>query len=194
MQLYRPDGGRKYLNAEERQRFLDAAHSMDGRTRSLCQTLLYTGCRISEALALTPASIQASIGVVSIRSLKKRDRFVVREVPVPTSLIAELEDTHHIALIQQDRSLATTTRLWPWSRTTAWGRVKHAMSEAGIAGPHASPKGLRHSFGVHAVQSGVPLNLVQRWLGHANMTTTAIYADVVGNEEIAIAERMWSKN
>jgi len=54
-----------------------------------------------------------------------------------------------------------------------------------------TPKGLRHSFGIHAIRSGVPLNLVQRWLGHASMTTTAIYLQAIGDEEREIAARMW---
>jgi len=52
-------------------------------------------------------------------------------------------------------------------------------------------KGLRHGFGVAAVQAYIPLNLVQRWLGHAQLSTTAIYAEAVGQEEQAIAARMW---
>jgi integrase/recombinase XerD len=43
-------------------------------------------------------------------------------------------------------------------------------------GPHACPKGLRHGFGVTAVSKGIALNMVQKWLGHAQPTTTAIYA------------------
>lgn len=66
--------------------------------------------------------------------------------------------------------------------------------EAGIApGIHATPKGLRHGFGLHAIRSGVPLNLVQRWLGHARMETTAIYLQAMGREEREMAERMWSQ-
>ncbi len=37
------------------------------------------------------------------------------------------------------------------------------------------------------VSAGIPLNLVQKWLGHAQLTTTAIYADAVGAEEKDIA-------
>ena len=66
------------------------------------------------------------------------------------------------------------------------------MRQAGIpAGPHATPKGLRHSFGLHAIRSGVPLNLVQRWLGHARIETTAIYASAIGDEERNLARRAW---
>ena len=58
-------------------------------------------------------------------------------------------------------------------------------------GPHACPKGLRHGFGVHAVSRGIALNMVQKWPGHAQLTTTAIYANAVGEEEQSIAARMW---
>lgn len=65
------------------------------------------------------------------------------------------------------------------------------FAAAGIRGTQAMPKGLRHGFGVHAVQCGVPLPLIQRWLGHADLTTTAIYTQVLGPEERSIAARMW---
>ncbi|MGE8131885.1 tyrosine-type recombinase/integrase [Methylobacterium sp. NPDC080182] len=80
---------------------------------------------------------------------------------------------------------------WQWGRTTAWRYVKAVMAAAGIIGLHASPKGLRRGFGVHAVRSGVPLNLLQRWLGHEDIATTAIYADLMGAEEQEIAAMMW---
>ena len=65
------------------------------------------------------------------------------------------------------------------------------LAAAGIAGTHASPKGLRHALGVNAVGQGIPLNMVQRWMGHAQLSTTAIYAEAVGEEERSIAARMW---
>ena len=67
------------------------------------------------------------------------------------------------------------------------------MVAAGLDGPHASPKGLRHGFWVAAVSAGIPLNLVQKWLGHAQLSTTAIYAEAVGAEEQDIARRMWDR-
>jgi integrase/recombinase XerD len=83
-------------------------------------------------------------------------------------------------------------RLWSWSPVTAWRHVKAAVQAAGIRGAQANPKGLRHGFGVAAVQARIPLNLVQRWLGHAQLSTTAIYAEAIGSEEQEIAARMWT--
>jgi site-specific recombinase XerD len=65
------------------------------------------------------------------------------------------------------------------------------MERAEIVGPQASPKGLRHGYGIHAVRSGVQLHMLQKWMGHASMTTTAIYVNAVGDEELEIADRMW---
>jgi integrase/recombinase XerD len=45
---------------------------------------------------------------------------------------------------------------------------------------------------VAVVSAGIPLNLVQKWLGHAQLTATAIYAEAVGREEKDIARRMWT--
>jgi integrase/recombinase XerD len=69
--------------------------------------------------------------------------------------------------------------------------LQAVMRAAGLEGVHASPKGLLHGFGVAAVTAGVPLNLVQKWLCHAQLSTTAVYANAVGAEEKDIARRMW---
>jgi len=65
-------------------------------------------------------------------------------------------------------------RFWSMHRVTAWRVIKATMRRAGIAGPLACPKGLRHGFGIRAADRSVPTNLIQRWMGHASATTTAI--------------------
>lgn len=189
--LYSVSGQRKYLTQDERARFIAAAERCPrANVRTLCLTLAWTGCRISEALALTVSSIEPEGGFVAIRCLKKRSGLVVvREVPVPQTLLSEIDAVHRLDGLQRD------ARLWPFSRCRAWQLVKAVMDDAGIPhGLHATPKGLRHGFGLHAIRSGVPINLVQRWLGHARMETTAIYLQAMGSEERAIAQRMWDCN
>lgn len=186
--LYTHGGQRKYLTPSERARFIVAAKAHPrAEVRTLCLTLAYTGCRISEALALTSTSIEAEAGFIALRSLKKRKgEVVIREVPVPADLLNDLDATHAI-------SQRTHCRLWRFCRSRAWQLVKAVMREAGIPdGQHACCKGLRHGFGIHAIRSGVPINLVQRWLGHARMETTAIYLQAMGEEERSIAARMWT--
>ncbi|WP_084253680.1 tyrosine-type recombinase/integrase [Sphingomonas pituitosa] len=190
--IYDANGQRKYLTNSERTAFLKAAEHFDLKTLTLCWLISSTGCRISEALSLTSASIDVHAKLVIIECLKKRRRGVFRAVPVPSELINLLIDAHNLRshLAQGAEAL----RLWTFSRVTAYRRIRKVMEAAGLSGSHAMPKGLRHCFGVTAIQSQVPLNLVQRWLGHADMRTTAIYAGASGPEERSIARRMWRVN
>lgn len=177
--LFQSDGERKYLTAEERNSFLKAAEMADREVRTLCCVLAFTGCRISEALALTCDRIDLKDGVIVFESLKKRKRGVYRAVPVPPKLLDELDLVHRVREIEVRRGRGRKVLLWGLSRATAWRRIKEVMDEAGIGeGAAATPKGLRHGFGVAAVSAGIPLNLVQRWLGHAQLSTTASIIDI----------------
>lgn len=197
MRLQDPQGHRLYLDAEERAAFLAAARRQPARDRTLCETLHWTGCRPSELLEITPARVALSGGTIAIRSLKKRkdasgqQKVAFRSVPVPPAFLDTLNTAHGIREAQKSRRKAAAP-IWELSRVRVWQIVKRVMIEAGIPdAPHRSPKGLRHGFGVHATVQGVPLHMLQRWLGHAQLSTTAIYADAVGKEEQHIAARMW---
>lgn len=184
--LYDSTGNRKYLTAEERNRFIEAAKRQPFPIDTLCLTLAYTGARISEVLALRAASIDTAAGVIVIESLKKRRKGVFRQVPVPDSLLRRLAVNHEL------KNVNPTVPLWTCSRTTAWKHIKAVMLESGIPAFCATPRALRHAFGVVGVsEASVPLNMMQKWLGHARIETTAIYANAVGPEERAIARRMW---
>ncbi|EFO28700.1 integrase family protein [Roseibium sp. TrichSKD4] len=170
-------GMRKYLTNSERQRFLVACDDLPDDERLLCHCLLWTGARLSEVLALEPEHISGEEGTLTIRSLKKRGQVSYRRVPVPQTLLTDL--------------LQASAPIFGWGRTRGWMTIKTVMEAADISGPQACPRGLRHSFAVHAISSGVPLHLVQRWLGHQRLETTAIYSQAFGHEERQIASRMW---
>ena len=182
---YGIDGQRKYLTRSETERFLLHAQKEHLSVYTFCWFVAATGCRISEALMITAKSIDFEAGLVIVECLKKRRRFVYRAVPLPATLLKMLEK------LARDDGSRDGEKLWPWSRMTGYRRITEVMEKANIAGPWATPKGLRHAFGVRAVHSGAPLHMVQRWLGHADMTTTAIYAGAVGPEERDIASRTW---
>jgi integrase len=188
--LYGPSGERKYLNAAERRRFIQAARRAPPEVRLFCLVLHWSGGRISEVLALTPAAIDIDSGVANLCTLKRRRRGIVRQVPLPPHVLRDLDKVFQLRLQQSDPELVREP-LWRFSRTTAWRRVKAVMAAAGVVGASAMPKGLRHGFGVNAIESGIPPHLLQRWFGHASLRTTAIYADVTGPEERAFAARMW---
>lgn len=191
--LYALNGSRKYLNHAERGRALAAMENLEIDRALFALTLAWTGARVSEVLALTRASFQLESGVVAVHTLKRR-RHVVREVPIPPELMQALDRRFKMSAGFHTPQLAqknVATRLWPWSRVTAWRIIKDVMRRSSVEGRHACPRGLRHAFGIGALQAGVPLNLAQRWLGHSRIATTAIYAAACGPEELAFAGRFW---
>ena len=82
--LFDGAGQRKYLCSSEGKRFLNAAAKADRATGAFCRLLSYTGCRISEALELTPRRIDFESGEVIFRTLKRRKRRF-RAVPLERS-------------------------------------------------------------------------------------------------------------
>ncbi len=190
MDLFDPQGRRLYLTAQEREAFLAAAKEARPEVRTLCLVLHYTGCRISEALALTPKSFDFSTKAIVFETLKKRRSGIYRAVPVPEEILDTLNMGHDLKKAQKRRK--SQGRVWPWSRMWGYRRVKEVMQAAGIEdGPHKCPKGLRHGYGVHAISSGVPLNMLSKWMGHSSLEITAIYANALGEEQHNIAARMW---
>lgn len=186
MRLYNAQSQRLYLNQSERMAFLKAVKFQPARQQCFCEVLAMTGCRISEALALTPASVQVTEGTITFRTLKRRSRTVVREVPVPMVFASRLQ-----AVFQEEWERPNQPLWNSVNRSTAYRWVKAAMADAQITGAMACPKGLRHGFGIHAVLSGVQLNMLQKWMGHATVLTTMIYANAIGEEERQIARKMW---
>lgn len=181
-QVYDEAGRRKYLSEAERWNFLAAADRLpNAADQLLCRTLVFTGCRISEALALRAEHLDAARLTLTVRTLKRR-RVVFRAIPIPSSLAMGLS-----SLPASDGG-----RFWSMHRATAWRLVKLVMNDAAVVGPMACARGLRHGYGIFAAVHNVPPNLIQRWMGHSSSSTTAIYLDAVGSEERNFAARMWA--
>lgn len=183
------DRGRKYIDRNERQALLACAARAAADVRTFTETLVYTGCRISEALNLTVGNIDLDQHTVQIETLKQRTRGIWRAVPVQKVLIEHLDLAHGLRRRQHFKRY--NERLWTYSRSTGWRHISRLLHEADIRGPQANPKGLRHGFGVAAIEARVPLHIVARWLGHSNTQTTEIYTQAVAIEERKIAARMF---
>src|SRR5438876_1229289 len=119
MNLYAHGGGRKYLNGAERRRFLTAVQKAPPRVRLFCSLLVWSGSRVSEVLALTPAAVDLDDCLAVFETLKRRSRGISRQVPLPAVLVRDLDRVFLVRAMQADPELARR-RLWPWSRTTAW--------------------------------------------------------------------------
>ena len=183
--------GRKYLTAEERARFLAVVRTHRQPTvQTLARTLALTGCRVSEALALRPCDVDLEAAELRIATLKRR-REHWRSVPVPEDLVHELELVHRVRRAQASPR-GRIRALWPITRQAAHRQVGALMAAAGIEGPQACPRGLRHGYGVAAVTAGVPLPTVAAVLGHASLETAAIYTTAIGAEARELVARVWT--
>ncbi len=109
-------------------------------------------------------------------------------MPLPGAFIQKLERIHAVRALKSRHS---ADQLWNFSRSTGWRRMQQVMKAAKVAGIRASSRGLRHSYGVHAIMTKIPETKVQKYMGHASKSTTAIYMDAIGPEDREIARRMW---
>ena len=185
--LYNHSGKRLYLTPSERARFLEAIEHQAPETRTFAKFLVLTGCRVSEALSVRAEHIDFEEKRVAIETLKQRRRGVWRRIPLPDSFLQELKEAHGL------HNNGQCKRLWSFQRTTAYERIKSIMTDAAVLGPQACPKGLRHTFGTHAVLNDIPLTILMSWMGHSRIQTTQIYLQLSGEEEYSIASRMWQK-
>src|SRR3954462_7707035 len=96
MQLFDAEGRRLYFAEDERRAFVATAAKAPREVRTFCGVLHATGCRISEALALTGQLIDVSGRVVVFEILKKRRKGLYRAVPVPHELLDALDLGHGI--------------------------------------------------------------------------------------------------
>ena len=160
----------KYLSAEEVRRVIDQAKNP--RDRLLIEVLWQTGLRISEALAVTPASIDFNGAVLRAPTLKRR-RPMVRPIPLKPGLLGEL--ARHIAA----QRIEERAPIFGIRRTRAFQIIQRACLAAGIERSRSHPHVFRHAFAVSCVLQGVPVPVLNAWLGHAGLESTLIYSKVL---------------
>lgn len=189
-------GARKYLTAEERERFAAAiddalAGPRDREKRTLAQMYYLTGCRRNEALGVRYCDIDNGEGGVRFATLKRRQT-VYRFVPLPEAFLTRLDDIHRIRDEQRSlRKARPEERVWPVHPATAGRVVDKVMRQAGIEGKHATPKGLRHAFVIAHIMVGSPEHMIAQWAGWSTAQMMQVYGKTVRREERELASKVW---
>ena len=126
-----------------------------------------------------------------IRTLKRRREGVYRSIPLPNHLIQRLKT---FIKYREDAGLIANSddEVFSFSTKTGYRAVKKVMTMASIEGIQACPLGLRHGYAVHTA-TRVPLTQLQKWMGHVDLRTTAIYLQVSGLKEREWAEKCWDE-
>jgi integrase len=154
------------LSYDQEEALLTYLHKEQGAVwHALGVFLCETGARTSEALNLRWDNVYLDQGYAVLYGTK-RDK--TRQAPLTervVSVLAHLKEGAH-----------PNGRLFPISQwqinKTVWPKVREAL---GIDNPDFVPHSLRHTRATRLVESGVPLDVVQQWMGHGAVATTMNY-------------------
>jgi site-specific recombinase XerD len=168
---------RKHLTKEDALRLLDfaARESKDPRRDlALFSVFLYGGLRISEVTSLRPEDIKFGENLMEVLQAKGQKQ---RAVPLPDEAMAVLR--HYVDTRRhRDATYLFTNRAGgKLSRSSAYYVVKRFVRALGLD-PAISPHKLRHTCATLLLEAGVDLRFIQEFLGHADISTTQIYAHV----------------
>ena len=179
----------KVLSVEDVGRFL-ARPRQDGadgrisayaasRDTAIFEFLYSTGCRISEAIAVTWGEIDFAKGTVIVTGKGAKDRLVILGRPA----LAALEELRGESAARDGAQAADGAPVFvsdsgrPLSARFVERRMKRYLAEAELP-TDLTPHKLRHSFATHLLDAGADLRSVQEMLGHASLSTTQIYTHV----------------
>ena len=153
----------KYLSPDEVQHGLRGIK--EPQEKMLCLFLWTTGCRISEALAVSRQDLDLVNRLCTIRWLKSR-KYHERVIPLHQSIVD--------VLAMYSGTMNGPDKLFPFTRQRAWQIVNKHFK--------AHPHTLRHSFAVNYLRQGGRLTDLQQLLGHKTLNNTAIYTRLVPTE------------
>lgn len=158
----------------------------------VCLSVIYAcGLRLLEGVRLQVAQIDSARMQLRIQGGKgNKDRYV----PLPPRTLTLLRDhwrSHRnpVWLFPSPGpchdQLASATV--PMDESGVQKAFRRAVQAVGLTKP-ASVHTLRHSWATHLLESGVNVRLIQVWMGHSSLTTTAIYTHCTRKaEELAAA-------
>jgi site-specific recombinase XerD len=154
------------------------------RLRAVIVILWRSGLRISEALALAETDLEPARGSMLVRQGKGGKR---REVGMDDWAWAQLGGWLEIRrCFPVGPLLCVISQPRPgrqWGSASVRESLRRVAATAGVRRRFA-PHQLRHAHAVEMAREGVPLNVIQRQLGHANLGVTSIYLQGIDTEEI----------
>jgi len=162
------------------------------RMRGLILVLWRAGLRISEALDLRESDLEPGRGALLVREGKGGRR---REVGMDDWGWDQLRPWLDRRVALPVGSLFCVidgpTRGRPWTAPAVRLQLRRLAVKAGVRRRFA-PHQLRHAHAVEMAREGVPLNVIQRQLGHANLRVTTVYLQGIDSAEIidAVHARM----
>ena len=169
------------LTSKEVELFLEQPKCVDEkgyRDRAMLELLYATGIRVSELIGLDVGDVNLAGGFIRCRS-KTRERII----PLYRTAIKALRDyitdiRPRIISGPDEQALFVNMNGGRMSRQGFWKIIKYYQEKAEIS-KDITPHTLRHSFAVHLLENGADLRSIQEMLGHADISSTQIYAHII---------------
>ena len=172
------------LTSKEVELFLeqpDAADAKGCRDKAMLELLYATGIRVSELIGLDLEHLNLSAGFVRCPGRGKE-----RIIPLYQAAVRALGDyVLHVRpqMLERPNEQALFVNMSGerMSRQGFWKIIKHYQEKAGIC-KDITPHTLRHSFAAHLLENGADLRSIQEMLGHADISSTKIYTQLVSSK------------
>ena len=169
------------LTSKEVELFLEQPKCVDEkgyRDHAMLELLYATGIRVSELIGLDVGDVNLAGGFIRCRS-KTRERII----PLYRTAIKALRDyitdiRPRIISGPDEQALFVNMNGERMSRQGFWKIIKYYQEKAEI-NKDITPHTLRHSFAVHLLENGADLRSIQEMLGHADISSTQIYAHII---------------
>lgn len=145
---------------------------------ALLETFFASGCRISEIYQANRNIINFSDKTMVIIGKGDKERTVFFDVRCAVWLkkyLNERNDNNMALFVTERRYESEGGQPRRMSKDGMRWTLNRIAKRAGI--DNVYPHRLRHSFAMHMLKNGAPLEIIQQFLGHASLDTTRIYSD-----------------
>ena len=164
------------------------------RNRALIVVMYRAGLRLAEALELKPKDFDLDLGTIRVLH-GKGDK--ARTVAVDTGAVAVVGrwlDIRTRKSINGRAPLFCTLEGKPIEQAYIRALLPRLARKAGIE-KRVHAHGLRHTFAAQLVSEGVPVNVIQKALGHSSAATTSRYLDHISPQQVidTLSQREWSQ-
>ena len=146
------------------------------RDKAMLETLYATGIRVSELIALDVSDVNLNTGLITCHSGR------VRTIPIyeaaARAIMDYFEFSRPLLAISGENALFVNTTGARMSRQGFWKLLKCYTEKAQIS-DGITPQMLRKSFAAHLLENGADVRLLKELLGHADISSTQVYARAV---------------
>ena len=148
------------------------------RDKAMLELLYATGIRVTELIDLDISDVNLTAGVIRCRGRDKE-----RLIPMYDKAVKALSD--YVTLVRpqmialpDEPSLFVNVGGERMSRQGFWKLIKYYQKKAKID-KDITPHTLRHSFAAHLLENGADIHAIQEMLGHADISSTQVYSQLV---------------